>query len=180
MGITERSSVQPIAGVPGNAPMSGGRDIHRWVPISLSDDRLQTGHFTRKKFPHLPAAHAAVPERAEPPCGTSPWTIRTGGKTRRIPYPNRFDWIGQNVDRGSGPPPPSRDCADPPSASRAARSPRERPRLRSPPHRSLPTAARRPAPPARDCVRQAPGDGRVCVRGRAAREKLPYATRSEE
>jgi hypothetical protein len=29
MGITVRSSVQSTAGVPGNMPMSGGRDIHR-------------------------------------------------------------------------------------------------------------------------------------------------------
>lgn len=32
-GFTVRSRMESTAGVPGDAPMSGGSDLHRWVPV---------------------------------------------------------------------------------------------------------------------------------------------------
>jgi len=85
MGGAVRSSLRPTAGVPWSAPMSGGAftfiggflTAHpTWSP--------RTGHLMARGTPRPSrAAAAAVPLRAERPCGTSPRTNRAGSRARR-------------------------------------------------------------------------------------------------
>ncbi len=56
MGIAVRSSVRSTAGVPGDAPMSGGRYVHRRVPALFTDSPRKAGHSSRRSSLAAPFA----------------------------------------------------------------------------------------------------------------------------
>jgi hypothetical protein len=154
--------------------MSGGMMVHSASLSALPTSALKAG----QPSPRPPSA-GGVHAPAAPPCGTSPRTIQSVGKTRCAPFASRSDTPKPAADRGSAPVLwPARDTARGAELPAAQGQPVD-PRSRSVPPRGCPTTPLPRARPASGYAQRERGGDREHARESAARLHSPDAIDSK-